>query len=205
MSAGRNSVRGMLESFTDIESLKPFGDLSQKLISDYRTDWGPLASIRKQKREVLALQIAELMNRPAVGGYGAESRLRRMLFPGPTEAQDTAAVGLLTLGDIVYSAAAIEPLVIKGADFARVEDLESTFAFADVARRVHELSPRAMEGAIDNVKGYTAEQVVAAELVAQGHQVSFPETSNEAGWDLLVDGEKTQVNRLLKNSIYDAR
>lgn len=70
-------------------------------------------------------------------------------------------------------------------------------AFADYfARKIQERSPAGIAGAISNVKGYVAEQVVAAELIAKGHQVEFPANSNEPGWDLLVDGEKLQVKCL---------
>jgi len=48
-------------------------------------------------------------------------------------------------------------------------------------------------GAISNLKGYVAEQVVASQLVQQGHVVDFPATSNEPGWDIAVDGVQFQV------------
>ena len=141
--------------------------------------------------------VIELMNRPAMAEAPQNNRLVRLLFPGDGEALATAAVAALTLGDIAYSAAAIDATVIKAADFARVDVLDNPLAFADYfARKIQELSPVGIAGATSNVKGYVAEQFVAAELVAKGHQVEFPAKPNEPGWDLLVDGEKFQVECL---------
>ncbi|MES7204569.1 hypothetical protein U6Q21_12390, partial [Cutibacterium acnes] len=46
------------------------------------------------------------------------------------------------------------------------------------------------------LQGYVAEQMLAAELQAKGHDVEFPETSNNPGWDILVDGQPFQVKNL---------
>src|SRR5690606_29201946 len=51
-------------------------------------------------------------------------------------------------------------------------------------------------GAVSNLKGYVSERVVAARLVEQGHLVEFPETSNQAGWDISVDGTEFQIKDL---------
>lgn len=48
-------------------------------------------------------------------------------------------------------------------------------------------------GAITRLTGYVAEQQVALNLVRQGHIVELPESSNQEGWDLLVDGSPVQV------------
>ena len=48
-------------------------------------------------------------------------------------------------------------------------------------------------GAITRLTGYVAEQQVALNLVRQGHIVELPESANQAGWDLLVDGSPVQV------------
>ena len=48
-------------------------------------------------------------------------------------------------------------------------------------------------GDMAQLQGYVAEQMIAQELTAAGYDVEFPETSNQAGWDLLVDGEPFQV------------
>lgn len=48
-------------------------------------------------------------------------------------------------------------------------------------------------GAMERLEGYTAERIVAAHLVAQGHIVEFADIPNQEGWDILVDGHPIQV------------
>lgn len=48
-------------------------------------------------------------------------------------------------------------------------------------------------GATTRLTGYVAEQQVAINLVREGHTVSMPDTANQVGWDLLVDGVPMQV------------
>ncbi|MCL5740550.1 MAG: hypothetical protein M1430_06750, partial [Betaproteobacteria bacterium] len=50
---------------------------------------------------------------------------------------------------------------------------------------------------------YVAEQVVASQLVQQGHIVEFPATANEPGWDLMVDGIKFQVKNAADLSLLE--
>lgn len=99
----------------------------------------------------------------------------------------------LTLGDIILTSASINPHVIEGVDFARRADLGDPISFGMWADKVTSLSPAAYMGNFNGVKGYVAEQMVAAELVNAGHDVEFPNSSSQAGWDLLVDGVETQV------------
>lgn len=48
-------------------------------------------------------------------------------------------------------------------------------------------------GAVTRLSGYVAEQQVALDLVREGHVVEVPATANQAGYDLLVDGNPVQV------------
>jgi hypothetical protein len=48
-----------------------------------------------------------------------------------------------------------------------------------------------------------AERVVASQLVQQGHTVRFPEDSNQAGWDLEVDGIHFQVKNAADLSLLE--
>ncbi len=125
-----------------------------------------------------------------------QAEMERLLFPDRDQKMDVAAVATLTLGEIVYAAASIDPQVIAAADFSRTEDLGNVFTFGAFAERIGEKSGKALMGAESNLRGYIAEQIVAARLVERGHQVSFPETSNNAGYDLLVDGSEIQVKCL---------
>lgn len=123
--------------------------------------------------------------------------LERALFPLKDDlAKEAILVGSLTLGDIVYYAAAIDPTVLKAADFSRTEDLSNIFNFGAFANRASALSSVSHMGIENNLRGYVAEQLVAARLVEQGCQVTFPDTSNNPGFDLLVDGKEFQVKCL---------
>jgi hypothetical protein len=147
------------------------------------------------KTELLHPRILEWLERPAVEAAGPLGRLAQVLFPGAREKANAAVISVLTLGDIVYSAAMIDPSVIEAADFSYSEEVDNLVAFSDLTSKILELKPIQASGAISRLEGYVAEQVVAAELVAQGHQVVFPATSNQKGWDLLVDGQEFQVKR----------
>ncbi|MES2845154.1 MAG: hypothetical protein V4747_09025 [Pseudomonadota bacterium] len=100
---------------------------------------------------------------------------------------DTAVVAGLTAGDMLYHAAAIDPAVLKAADFSRALDLDSSLELA-----AH-LASFASGGAQIAVRGYTAEQLVMASLVDQGHVVELAASSTMPGYDLLVDGNPVQV------------
>jgi hypothetical protein len=109
---------------------------------------------------------------------------------------EVAAVAGLTAGDILYNAVSIDPMVIAAADFSRSEDIGDIFQFGSFAERIGSMSASAVAGASNNLRGYVSEQLVAARLTEVGHVVSFPETSNNAGFDLLVDGVPFQVKCL---------
>lgn len=128
----------------------------------------------------------------------AEQReaLEDLLCPSAVERTELAAVAGLTLGEVLYSAASIDPRVVAAVDFSRSEDLADIFAFGAFAARAAEVAGAAGVGAANNIRGYVAEQIVATQLVAKGHDVSLPETSNNAGFDLVVDGLPVQVKCL---------
>lgn len=114
-------------------------------------------------------------------------------------AGDTAevtAVAGLTVGDVLYNAVSIDPTVLNAADFARSQDIGDIFQFGAFADHIGAMASTAAAGAGNNLRGYVAEQVVAARLVENGHIVTFPDTSNNPGFDLLVDGHPFQVKCL---------
>lgn len=113
--------------------------------------------------------------------------------PEPDEAKQAAWLTGLTLGDVLFSFAAINPKVINSADYSRLADISGPVTFSQVAALLHDGSAERLMGGANHLKGYVAEHAVAAELASQGHAVSFPEVANEPGWDLLVDGERFQV------------
>lgn len=109
---------------------------------------------------------------------------------------EVAAVAALTAGDILYNAVSIDPMVWAAADFSRSEDIDDIFQFGAFAERIGSMTSSAAAGAGNNLRGYVSEQLVAARLTQVGHAVSFPDTSNNPGFDLLVDGLEFQVKCL---------
>lgn len=193
ISKGQGGVARMLECFRGCAVLKPVGDLSSELIAEYQKEWQLLEGAIGKPGPRLDDQIVEWMDRPANDDGDPDGRLGRLFAAMGDEKINAALLGVVTLGDVVYAAASIDSRVIASADFSRVEDIDGVTGFAAFADRIVALDPIAAVGAVSNLKGYVAERVVAAQLVSQGHQVSFPEDSNEAGWDLMVDGKKMQV------------
>ncbi|MDE0532819.1 MAG: hypothetical protein OXI01_15430 [Albidovulum sp.] len=134
----------------------------------------------------------EALDRPPTGE--ALDALEQILFPDRKGvAAEAMAVGGLTVGDIVYHAAAIDPQVVLAADFSRTEDLSGIFDLGVFADRFQELEGAALTGAENHLRGYIAEQLVATRLQEQGHQVEWPDTPNNEGYDLTVDGIDCQV------------
>lgn len=123
--------------------------------------------------------------------------LGKVLFPDAKGgATESMVVGGLTVADIVYHAAAIEPEVLRAAEYSRSEDLSGVFEFGAFADRVGDRSGAAIIGTENHLRGYVAEQIVATRLEEQGHQVELPDHANNAGFDLVVDGMPCQVKCL---------
>ncbi|CDZ32759.1 Putative transmembrane protein [Neorhizobium galegae bv. officinalis] len=122
--------------------------------------------------------------------------LEGVLSKSRGDALEMAAVTALSAGDVLYNAVSIDPMILAAADFSRSEDLGDIFQFGAFAERIGSMSEAAAAGAGNNLRGYVSEQLVAARLAEVGHVVSFPETSNNAGFDLLVDGVPFQVKCL---------
>jgi hypothetical protein len=112
------------------------------------------------------------------------------------DVREALIVGGVTVGDVLYDAAAIDPTVLSAADFSRAEEICSVFDFCAFSDRFRSAAAESVAGAESNLRGYVAEQIVAARLVEQGHVVSFPTTPNNPGFDLLVDGCEYQVKCL---------
>lgn len=109
------------------------------------------------------------------------------------EKANATIFGTLTVGDILYHYYAVDPTTVTAANFSRIADIEGRITFSQLAEDILDGSNQEVLGGINQLKGYVAEKAVASELVAAGHAVSFPENSNEPGFDLLVDGQPFQV------------
>ena len=106
---------------------------------------------------------------------------------------DNAAIAGLTLSDFIYDMAAIDPRVIEATDFARKADISDVFQFSLFAESLRGLSEASFRGHHANLTGYTAERLVASQLVKDGHVVEIPDSASQPGYDLLIDGNEFQV------------
>jgi hypothetical protein len=180
LGAGQQGIRQALAAFATVPTLNADTGLEPELLNGYQNDWDSIEPIASKPLREPALRTRRAMEQP--------------FDPLTHTERDNAAIMTgLTVGDIVYNIAAINPVVLEATDFARIEELAGTPAFAEYAQDLLSRTPAALTGAVSNIKGYVAEFLAAAQLSAAGHMVSMPEHSNEAGWDLLVDGEKYQV------------
>lgn len=116
-------------------------------------------------------------------------------------ATETNTIAAISAGEFLYNYFMLNPAVIKGIDFARTEDLSNLFNLSQFAQTIDISSAT---GDLAQLQGYVAEQMIAQQLVAAGHDVEFPATSNQAGWDIRVDGEVFQVKCGASKQIVDA-
>tara|TARA_R110001599_G_scaffold351706_2_gene584325 strand:+ start:6690 stop:9200 length:2511 start_codon:yes stop_codon:yes gene_type:complete len=198
VQSGRGAIESLLRAFCEQPDLDHLPGISRDTAASYRQEQELLGSILsaephgtpsdllKQRMQVPVGQF------PPAAGPNSNPAAGKNGFAG-NEGINAAAMGTLTVGDILYSAAAIDPTVLRAADFASVAEVEGRVAFADLARNILESAPNAVVGHTSRLKGYVAEKAVASELTAAGHVVSFPDAANQPGWDLLVDGQPFQV------------
>lgn len=140
-------------------------------------------------------QVKEALAQPIRPSGGVRSFVSTR-SSSPELGAETASYAGLTLGDFLYNYIRIDPTVVRGVEFARSADVDSVLSFARFADTKADLAGRHLEGLTSNLQGYVAEQLAAQHLIAQGHDVLFPDTPNNAGWDLLVDGHPFQVKCL---------
>lgn len=124
------------------------------------------------------------------------SLLEGIIARGKGDTAELAAVGAMTFADMIYNVVSIDPTVLQAADFSRSAEISDIFAFGAFAERFTQMSGRMLTGAESGLRGYVAEQIVVARLVENGHVVSLPATSNNPGFDVIVDGNQFQVKCL---------
>lgn len=186
----------MLRSFQRIDHVQEIGELPEKIYRVYVAQWKAVSEKMKISLLDNNLQLSEWMDRSIEELYpylDLESDQN-------VELRKTAWVTGLTIGDITYSLAAIDPKIMQAADFSRTADLDGRLSFSDFALDISKMTSSGYLGATSNLKGYVAEHVVASQLLLQGHHVELATSSNEAGWDILVDGEKFQIKSLSSSS-----
>lgn len=115
------------------------------------------------------------------------------IYPSSVKNIDNAAIAALSFADFIYDVAAIDPQVIEATDFARIADISDVFEFSIFSESLSSLSEASLRGHHANLMGYTAERLVASQLVKDGHLVEIPNSASQPGYDLLVDGNEFQV------------
>ena len=129
---------------------------------------------------------------PSIADAGLGDTLTSVLFPRRKGVGVEAAVAAgMATADLLFDMAAIDPRVVAAADFSRSENLGDIFRFGAFADRIKSMDEAARTGAESGLQGYFAEMVVATRL--QGHEIRLPDTANNPGIDLIVDGHPFQV------------
>lgn len=178
MASGRPGLESAISAFASAANLPANTGLSSELVTAYREEWQLIGSDVEPDHNLTGLRWKSmewpLSTAAVIGGDSAK------------ELGNASALGVLTVGDMLYAAAQISPDAIAAADFSYLADIDGPIDFALLASGMG-------DGAAVRLKGYMAEQVVAAKLQAAGHVVSFPGSASEPGWDLLIDGQRVQV------------
>jgi hypothetical protein len=144
--------------------------------------------LRNKRSQKIKLEL----ERPLYMIDGEESRFSKIMDKWGL----TAGVAGITIYDAVYSISLVDENVLRALDFSSAADLSN---FHDIIAHIKTnfRDGSGLNGSLERLEGYTAEQVVAAHLVAKGHVVEFPENSNQQGYDLLVDGYPVQVKNTM--------
>jgi hypothetical protein len=134
--------------------------------------------------------VRDALDEPLQLPKSRKSRLEGVLKGAVTEDN---AISTITMGKFLYDYLRINPLVVDGIDFARSDQFRSIFEFSRFAAREVRNGLMDSKGGMSALKGYVAERFAAWDLQSKGHDVVFPRTPNNPGWDLLLDGRKFQV------------
>lgn len=196
LQSGYQARERLRASFAQMPSLSEKSELSEfpaKTIDTYCKEWAQCRAAAPEQVlspepvliSALAKPVPEDARRNFLGLTSAETSQQ--------ETQNAVALTATTLGDIFYSAAAIDPTVIAAADFSRISEIDGPLAFSRLAEELMKGTSGAVTGGINQLKGYVAERAIAGQLSAAGHTVSFPDASNSPGLDIMVDGQPFQV------------
>jgi hypothetical protein len=145
-------------------------------------------------------ETTKYLETPLDAGEGTEF-IEGFLFPNDTQRTDAKVLGGMVLGDLLFDLSAIDPEVLKAADFSHRADLSGPFDFAAFAESIKDLPAASLKGHEANLMGYTAERIVAERLIENGHLVSIPDSATQPGFDLIIDGKEFQVKCLNEDNL----
>jgi len=193
---GTRGVEATRRCFAQAPYLPSGEGIGKAELQLYRDEWRRLASSATRSITLPPDDVLEAMAQPLPSRSPDDVDIGSWVT-GETrqvgERPMAAAMATLTVGDVIYSVAAVDPTVIEAADFVRSDDIVDALSFAEVAAQLFTGKESEIVGGVSHLKGYVAEQAVATQLTLAGHTVSLPEAANQPGWDLLVDGQPFQV------------
>ncbi len=134
--------------------------------------------------------VAAALDEPLGLPVSRQDKLRQVFERTVTQDNVISAV---TLGSFLFDYLRINPLVVEGVDFAHKEQFNSLFDFAVFAGRRAKEGLLGSNASLNRIKGFVAERFAAWDLQAKGHEITWPEMSNNPGWDILVDGNPFQI------------
>ncbi len=124
--------------------------------------------------------------------------------------KDIAGVAALSIGDLLYDMARVDPLYIKGAQFAKPKtDLNSILKIG--RQNLKDISERG-QSYFDklhstNYTGGVHEFVTDQYMLKtfKGIEIEIPENMNQEGWDRIYNGQKWQIKFGSVNNVRKAR
>lgn len=131
--------------------------------------------------------IAEILRRPA-NPASVGRRVAALLSD-----KDEFAFGAMTLGDIVYDRFSIDPSALQAFEFVNKPSTEDIYKLATWSHHIIDALSVTLEGRVSWLQGYVFERMAALTLRQSGKVVTLADTTNNPGWDLLVNGEKFQA------------
>jgi len=122
--------------------------------------------------------------------------------------KDTAGVAALSIGDLLYDMARVDPLYIRGAQFARPgTDLSSILKIGK--QNLKDIADKG-EGYFNtlhkaNYTGGVHEFVTDQYMLRRGVEIEIPEKMNQKGWDRIYNGQEWQIKFGSVENIREAR
>ena len=125
-----------------------------------------------------------------------------------TNRKDIAGVTALTIGDLLYDMARVDPLYIRGAQFARPgTDINSILKIGrQNIKDISEQGQSYFDKLHDvNYTGGVHEFVTDQWMLKRNVEITIPETMNQPGWDRIYNGQKWQIKFGNVENVRDAR
>ena len=130
-----------------------------------------------------------------------EKFLTKKVFNKKAEAGAAAA---LSIGDLIYDMARIDPVYVKGAQFSRPEAVDISSKFKIGKQNIKDLEEarpgKALEGEEYsehlhevNYRGGVQEFLTDRWMLERDVEITIPNKMNQPGWDRIYNGEKWQI------------